>query len=211
MLVMLDLDNTLGDRDAAVSAWLDEFAEQHALDSATVAWIRELDNDGYSPRDEVFGQIRQRLGLVASADELVVDYRRRVVELTRPTSGARECLVALRAAGHRLAIVTNGSSGQQHAKITRLGFDQFVDAVIVSGDLEIKKPDRRIFEAAAEAAGGSLDGACMVGDAVTHDIAAAAALGMDTIWIRRGRSWPLDDVAPTYIVDAPGEIPALLG
>ena len=207
---MFDLDNTLGDRAAAVDAWLDEFAAAHGLDDATCGWIASLDADGYAPRHEVFGQIRARLDLAASADELVAAYRTRVVELTTATDGARDCLVALRAAGHHLAIVTNGSSSQQHAKIDRLGFRELVDAVIVSGDLSITKPDHRIFHIAADQAGATLDGAWMVGDSAVHDIAPAAALGLRTVWIRRGRDWDLDGVEPTLVVDSPAEIAALI-
>lgn len=207
---MLDLDNTLGDRAAAVEAWLDEFVAVHGLDDTTRDWIASLDADGYAPRHDVFDQIRAQLGLDAPADELVAAYRSRIVELTTATVGAHDCLVMLRAAGHRLAIVTNGSSGQQHAKIERLGFAPLVDAVVVSGDLSIKKPDERIFHIAAEQASASLDGAWMVGDSAVHDIAPAAGLGLRTVWIRRGRSWDLDGVEPTHVADTPAEIAVLI-
>lgn len=207
---MFDLDNTLGDRAAAVESWLDEFAATHGLADATRDWIASLDADGYAPRREVFDQVRARLGLDAPADELVAAYRSRIVELTTATAGAHDCLVALRSAGHRLAIVTNGSSGQQHAKIEHLGFVPLVDAVVVSGDLSIKKPDHRIFHIAAEQAGASLDGAWMIGDSAVHDIAPAVELGLRTIWIRRGRVWDLDGVEPTHVVENPAQIAGLI-
>lgn len=194
---MLDLDNTLADRSGAVSAWIDEFCAERELGAEAAAWLHESDQDGYADRATVFAEIRRRFGLPEPVERLLGDYRRRVVELVRPVDGAVECLTQLRSRGCRLAIVSNGSSGQQHAKIDQLGLRDLVDAVIVSGDLAIKKPDPQIFEAAAEACGGTAGEVWMVGDSPTHDIVGAAALGFKTAWLRRGRVWDASRYAPT--------------
>ncbi|MEM8620894.1 MAG: HAD family hydrolase [Actinomycetota bacterium] len=157
----------------------------------------------------MFASIKSRVGLDADPNELVAECRRRVVELTEPVRGAEECLTSLRAAGRRLAIVSNSSSRQQHAKIDRLGLRHRVDAVIVSGDHGVAKPDRRLFDLAAEQAEGSLEQAVMVGDSPLHDIEAAATLGLDTAWIRRDRTWP-GAIEPTHTVDDLTEVASLL-
>ena len=210
MLVMFDLDNTLGDRAGAVRRWAVQFAEERQLPDGAVQWILDRDEDGYRDRTEVFEEVRHRFDLATPTRELVATYRTAVVELTAEVAGATDCLVKVRAQGHTVAIVTNGSSGQQHAKIDRLGFRPLVDAVIVSGDLAIKKPDRRIFEAAAEATASSLEDAWMVGDAARHDCVGAAALGLRTAWMRRGRTWPVELAPPTVILDELAQLPPLL-
>lgn len=220
---MLDLDNTLADRAGAVSAWLDEFCARLELDDSAKAWIAAADNDGYADRNAVFSEISQRFGLTESAETLVDDYRRRVVELAAPTDGAIDCLEALRAAGAQLAIVSNGSSGQQHAKIDKLGLRAMVDAVIVSGDLDIKKPDPRIFEAAirecgreikreieSEAAAGRSEAIWMVGDSALHDIVGAQELGFRTAWLHRGRTWDGQWSSPDITLDSLAELPGRL-
>ena len=55
-----------------------------------------------------------------------------------------------------------------------------------SAELGIAKPDRLIFERAIELAGCQLQNAVMVGDRLDNDIIPAKALGLKTVWIRKG-------------------------
>ncbi|MEM9894668.1 MAG: hypothetical protein AAF962_27780, partial [Actinomycetota bacterium] len=96
MLVMLDLDNTLADRAAAVAAWLDEFSVEHNLSPDDRTWILGLDNDGYSDRRQVFTAIKRRFDLDAPAEHLQATYQQRVVELAVLTDGAADCLRLMR-------------------------------------------------------------------------------------------------------------------
>jgi putative hydrolase of the HAD superfamily len=50
----------------------------------------------------------------------------------------------------------------------------------------------------------------MAGDNPEADIAGGARVGLRTIWLRRGREWPLDDVEPTHTVDTLDEALDLL-
>lgn len=122
--------------------------------------------------------------------------------------GAQQCLVSLREQGHRLAIVTNGSSQQQQAKIDALGLRSLVDGVCVSGELGIKKPDARLFQAAADATSTTLDG---MGDSPHHDVGGADRLGVSTVWIRRGRPWTEAGYEPTITIDSLAELPRAIG
>ncbi len=211
MLVMIDLDNTLADREAAVRRWVAEFCEARSLGPDVAAWLTTMDNDGYADRREVFQQIVERLDPTASVDELLAAYRRRVVELAALCPGAVACLGRLRDAGWTTAIVSNGSSEQQHGKIDALGLRPLVDAVVVSGDLGIKKPDPRIFEAAARVTGCRLSDAWMVGDSPENDVVGPHRLGIATVWLRRGRRWSEPSVEPRLTIDGLDELPALLG
>ena len=82
---------------------------------------------------------------------------RRIFEL------AAELLDA-RAKGWSLSVVTNGDATVQGRKATAAGLDELVDAVCISGALGVRKPERRIFELAAERAGAALDNGWMIGD-----------------------------------------------
>lgn len=197
---MFDLDNTIADREGAVAAWLDEFSLEHQLSSEVRDWILDLDNDGYSDRLEVFGEIRERLNLNRPLDQLLAEYQERVVQLTGPTPGAIDCLQQMRRRRWTLALVTNGSSGQQQGKIDALGIRDLFDVICVSGELGVKKPSPEIFEAAAERIGESAAGAWMVGDSPLNDVEGGRRLGMNTAWVVRGRSWPEDLPPPTVAV-----------
>jgi len=120
-----------------------------------------------------------------------------------------DCLTEMRTRGWQIAIVTNGSTKQQNAKIDHLGFRSMVDAVTVSETLGIKKPAAGIFEHAASLCGVKLEQqVCwMVGDSAHHDIGGAQALGLSTAWIPRGRTWPVAQPSPEVIVRALASLP----
>lgn len=202
MLVMLDLDNTICDRDKTVDTWVKEFCQDRGLSPNAAAWIKKEDNDGYRNRRSVFESIRQHFNLGDPVNSLLSDYQRRIVELSTLSAGALSCLKSLREAGHVLAIVSNGSSQQQHGKVDALHLRERVDAVVVSGDLMIKKPDARIFQAAADQCNTSLVGSWMVGDSPLHDIIGGARCGAQTIWLDRGRQWIHDEIEPTITVSS---------
>lgn len=208
VLVMIDLDNTLGNRTAAVQRWTEKFCDQRDLPAGSAAWILEQDNDGYSARSEVFTSIKEHFDLPEPVEQILEAYQSEIVQMAQPTTGAIECLKGLRSAGHTVAIVSNGSTRQQHGKIDVMSLRTLVDAVIVSGDLAIKKPDARIFQAAASATGQPLRGAWMVGDSALHDIVGAHAVGAETAWIHRDREWTEPSCAPTAII---GDLTQLLG
>lgn len=206
MLIMIDLDNTLADRARAVDEWAVDFAAERGLGSDDVQWIKTLDNDGYSNRVDVFASLADRFQLTEPVEELLLAYQARIVDLTRPVPGALACLAEMRAMSWQIALVTNGSTKQQNAKIDHLGFRSMVDGVVVSETLGIKKPDSGIFKHAAALCGVDLAtagaGNCwMVGDSPLHDIEGAQALGISTAWIPRGRAWPAGTTTPTVIAD----------
>ncbi|MEU6053113.1 HAD family hydrolase [Streptomyces xanthochromogenes] len=100
-----------------------------------------------------------------------------------------------------IGIVTNGASDIQRAKLAATGLTDLVDGVAVSGDLDIRKPDRRLFELAALRCGVSLAAdSWMVGDNPAGDIGGGHEVGLRTIWIR-GRPWPENLRAAQYVVD----------
>lgn len=215
MLIMIDLDNTLADRAGAVDAWIARFVANRGLGAGDAAWLHELDNDGYSNRLEVFEAIKDHFDLPEPVDDLLADYQTDIVELVRPVSGAASCLEVFRANGWQIAIVTNGSTKQQNAKIDRLGFRSMVDAAVVSETLGVKKPGAGIFEHAASLCGIDLHSPArnrcwMVGDSPHHDIEGAHNLGISTAWTPRGRSWCVDHPAPTVVVQDLGALPAQL-
>lgn len=197
---MFDLDNTLADRAAAVEAWASEFVATHDLNDEHRRWLIELDGDGYTSRRHVFDTIAERFAL-EEPEALLAKYRRRAIELITLMPGAADCLGRLRANGHRLAIVTNGSTAQQNAKVDRLGLRELVDAVIVSETVGVSKPDPQIFLRAATAVGTEIGGAWMIGDSAVNDIAGAQQLKLRTIWIARGRTWGGQLPPPDLITD----------
>jgi HAD superfamily hydrolase (TIGR01549 family) len=190
-LALFDLDDTLIALAPAFRRFAAEFARSYELPPGAQEWLFEA-WDPYQRRDAFFALVQERYGLTESVEELWRLYRRRMPEFVELRDEVREGLTALRWAGWRLAIVTNGEADNQLGKIERTGLDRLVDSVAVSGALGVRKPDAEIFRIAAEGAGCALaDGGWMVGDNPHADIAGGAAVGLRTVWIdKRGEGGP---------------------
>jgi putative hydrolase of the HAD superfamily len=109
---------------------------------------------------------------------------------------------------HKLALVTNGAACLQREKLERSGLAGHFDAVVVSGDLGVGKPDPAVFRHALSLVGGEAADAVMVGDTVERDIDGAVAAGVRAIWINRfGEPRPRADLVEITSLD---DLPALL-
>jgi FMN phosphatase YigB (HAD superfamily) len=201
-LAIFDLDNTLLDRARPFKIWAERLVTRHSLDPAEAQWLINADGDGFVQRAEFLTAVRERYGLHDSIEVLLDRFRADIVALVEVDPAVPADLDRLRAAGWRVAIATNGATAQQSAKIRRTGLDAHVDAVAISEEVGVAKPDRRIFDAAARRCGARLDdGGWMVGDCLTRDVAGGQEAGLRTIWLRRGRALDPAVRAPDAIVD----------
>lgn len=99
--------------------------------------------------------------------------------------GARELLDALSGRA-RLAMVTNGLSEVQRARIERLDLGRYFDAVVISSEVGVTKPRPEIFDIAFERLGApEKTTTIMIGDSLTSDIRGGYDYGIDTCWYNR--------------------------
>jgi hypothetical protein len=76
-VLMLDLDNTIADREAAFLTWAESKAKQWAPNQPdAVAFLVEEDADGIRARDEFFALLAERFRLSDPVEALVAEYRR---------------------------------------------------------------------------------------------------------------------------------------
>lgn len=92
--------------------------------------------------------------------------------------GAVELLDAWRAAGHRVALVTDLTLDIQLRKVARLGLGERLDAIVASEEVGRDKPDPTGALLAIERLGVRSADCVVVGDSVTKDGGVAAALGI---------------------------------
>lgn len=188
-LALFDLDDTLTDLSGAFSRWAREFAGQHRLPGDAAAWLITARREG--PMDRFFAEVRQKFGLTESAGQLWASYRGRIPQLVRLYPHALEGLGALRTAGWRIGIVTNGMRDNQLAKLDRTGLAKAVDGYCISDAVGLRKPDPRIFRLAAQNCGTTLTpGDWVIGDSPSLDIAGGHNAGLRTLWISHHRTWP---------------------
>jgi putative hydrolase of the HAD superfamily len=200
VLVLIDLDNTLIDRSAAFKSWAADYVPQQGADSSDVDWLIAADREGYETRPRLAEMIGTRFGL--APEPVLTELRAGLVEHIVFDAAVGRALQEATAAGCTPVVVTNGTVRQQERKLRHTGLDRLVAGWVISEGAGVRKPDRRIFEAAAASVGASLaDGGWMIGDHAEYDVAGGAAAGLDTVWLHRGREWPADLAGPTHIAD----------
>ncbi|WP_030807253.1 HAD family hydrolase [Streptomyces sp. NRRL S-337] len=187
-LALFDLDNTLVDRSSAFTDCVSRFCETAGYGPHVEAWMLNELADRAVPGD--FERLRETFRLHEPAVQLWQAYVDMMAAAVTCRPEVLEGLARLRTAAWTIGIVSNGASDIQRAKLTATGLADLVDGVAVSGDLEIRKPDRRLFELAAARCGISLaHGGWMIGDNPAGDVRGGHQAGLHTIWLR-GRPWP---------------------
>jgi putative hydrolase of the HAD superfamily len=89
---------------------------------------------------------------------------------------------ALRQAGVKLALVTNGASATQRDKITRFDLAHRFDHIQIEGEFGQGKPELAVYRHALEKIGCEACDAWMVGDNYEWEVVAPQKLGMCGIW-----------------------------
>jgi len=84
-----------------------------------------------------------------------------------------------------LALITNGAADTQREKLRALGIEDHFDAIIVSGEHGVAKPDPAIFQIALDNLGVGPERAWHVGDSLEADIAGARDAGLTAVWLNR--------------------------
>ncbi|MFD5130318.1 HAD family hydrolase [Streptomyces olindensis] len=200
-LLLLDLDNTLVDRDAAFRAAVTDFLAEHDLPTSDLTWVMAIDAGGYTARDEVAAALTDRYGDVVPTTAIHALLDSGAADRVVLADSAREALGQAAADGWTCAIVSNGRTTQQEAKIRKTGLDRLVHGWVVSEAVGHKKPAPEIFRAAADAVGVPLPGSWVIGDSPHADIAGAHALGLRSVWVTDGRAWTQDPYRPTHIAE----------
>jgi putative hydrolase of the HAD superfamily len=200
-LLMLDLDNTLVDRDAAFRAAVQAFLAEHGLPDSDLTWVMTVDAGGYTPRHDVAAAMADRYGGLVPTGAVSALLDHGAADRVVLASSSREALSTAQAQGWTCVIVTNGRVAQQEAKIRHAGLDRLVQGWVISEGVGHKKPQPEIFHAAAEAVGASLSRAWVIGDSPHADIAGANALGLRSVWVSAGQPWTHDSYQPTHMAD----------
>ena len=109
----------------------------------------------------------------------------------KPIPGMFDLALELRSKGVKLGILSN-SEGRLAELVEELGKTALFRVIVDSGRVGIDKPDRRIFELAAEQLGDTTSELVHVGDSWEADVLGAVGAGARAIWFGHsdGRSLP---------------------
>lgn len=230
--LLLDFDGTLvdwtGALEAGVHAAAAQVARLHGLDAAEVAArtlafeaeVFELHATGWTLGGVGAPELglaiwRRLLGEYGLDDDpaefLAAAQWQAEITAYRAYDDVTALIEGAQSAGIRLALVTNGPSSVQRAKLERVGLTDAFDALVISAEVGVAKPDTGIFEAALEALEVDAGDVWHVGDSLEYDVAGAQAAGVGSVWINRngwtrGRHQPEPDREITTL----GELTQLL-
>ena len=225
--VLFDLDDTLFDhrgcaRDALTAVQQAQSCFQSmsftTLERAHAEFLEELHAEvmrGRVPLDvariERFRRLLESAGVRDDGEisrELASLYRESYRNRRRAVTGAAALMSALKF--HvKIGIVSNNVLDEQQEKLLVCGLDHFVDALVVSGEVGVSKPDPMIFHTAMNRLGVTAQEAVMVGDSWIADIEGARAAGIRAIWFNpagaplphaRARVEQLQSLEPTHEV-----------
>jgi putative hydrolase of the HAD superfamily len=119
--------------------------------------------------------------------------------------------------GYQLGLITNASDAWDvNNLIDDNHLRQYFSAIVISAEEGFRKPDRRIFEKAAERLSLQFNEMVMVGDTLHADILGAKKCGMKTVWISRRAEYSREmlksrsDLTPDGEIHALNELPDLL-
>jgi phosphoglycolate phosphatase len=210
-LVVFDLDGTLVDTLPDIAGALNGALATRGAEPIDVAVVRSLVGEGVVNLAAKALALRPLPGTDAAslARDIVATYREKPCVASRTYDGIPETLAGLRAAGCRLAVLTNKPGLVARMLLEALGLAARFDegAVIGDGDGFARKPDPEAVRALLGRWSVEPARMLMVGDGLP-DLAVARAAGCKVAaatWGYTDRT-RLEMEKPDFVVEAPGEV-----
>ena len=102
---------------------------------------------------------------------------------------------------YKVGIVTNGIKEVQHSRIENSTIAKYIDKIIISDEVGVNKPDKRIFEYAMNYF-EIMDKSevIMIGDSLGADIKGGQNAGIDTCWVNLRNNVNDTGIVPKYEV-----------
>jgi putative hydrolase of the HAD superfamily len=188
--ICFDLDGTLVDYRGDFRAWLLEGATKLGIPrelheqfvQLTSKYTRSLANSL-----EITRQSLKDLGVEPpkNLEHLCQQNTTHYAEDIELLDGATTLLHFLQQKTLPLALITNGPADMQRATLQKVSIEKYFKAILVSGELGIRKPARGIFQLACERLQVQPEDCLMIGDHLSADIEGAKSMGMQTAWLSK--------------------------
>jgi len=211
--ILLDVDNTLLDFDAAQDSAFKALLKRHGAEySPEIFELYSEINHGYWHRFELgtitkeklqgerFEVFFDRLGIKVDGDDANNFYQEALCFETFLMPDAVEVCRELSERG-KLTIVTNGVGTTAHSRINSSGFKQYISHIIVSELIGYAKPSIQFFDETFKTIGKKEgDKVIIVGDSLSSDIKGGINAGIDTCWFNLRHAEPPKDIKIDYII-----------
>lgn len=219
--VLLDVDNTLLDFDAA---------ERQAVSDMLAEYELPHDSQAY----EVYHQLNRDLwdalakGKISKAKLFQTRFARFLQAMNLPDNGKSHemneryeellsthddlipgALTALEELGEvaTLATVSNGAAAVQQARIKNSGVERYMDGIYISEKVGASKPSAKLFDHALKDLGiTNRSRVLMVGDDLLADIKGGQNAGLDTCWVNFKNEENHTGIQPKYEIHSYEEL-----
>jgi putative hydrolase of the HAD superfamily len=185
--VIFDLDQTLLDKHESLIRFANHQYDTFSLKSYNVNREGFIDkftelNHAVRPKEEVYGELIAFFQIESALfPSMLEDLNRNFHEFVIGYPGLVDMLHALKQAGYKIGMITNGRAFYQLSKIKSLGIEGYFDNIIISGAVGIRKPDHAIFQLALANLEASAERTVFVGDNVKADMIPSKQMGMRTV------------------------------
>lgn len=208
--MIFDLDGTLVDHvgsvRSALNAWLPSLGTQ-ATDELAEAWFdaEERHYPAWRAREITFAEQRRRrlrdfLPLIGHTpgddddlDDVFTGYLACYAASWTKFDDVDPMLAAITETATKLAVLTNGTSEQQKAKLNAVGLGRRVGPVFTAEDLGAAKPDPSTYLTVCARLGVDPGSVCHVGDLYDLDFLAPRAAGLQALHLDRANAGHPDE------------------
>lgn len=212
--ILFDLDDTLHNRNRSVHNFIDLFMSRYrnVLECNDKLAIEDtffkIDNRGNTPRETVFKELLNRFSWKYKPDlnEMIDFWNVNFPNCAEPMPGVYNVLDYFMNKNIKMGIVTNGNSNFQNTKINKLNFRKYMKVIIISEEVNVRKPNPEIFHIALSKINSNSKTTLFVGDNPLIDIKGAIDSGLIPVWINHGQAWNIKQYKPRYSISEISEI-----
>jgi len=211
--IFFDLDHTIWDFDKNAQETLNELYLLHELDCLGCGSVEEFitrytENNHELWRQYHLGQITKEtlrserfnktfveLGIDPErvSRQFEDDYVRITPTKTNLFAGSEKVLTYLQEK-YTLHIISNGFKESTLMKMSVCNLNPYFSNVIISEDVGVNKPDKRIFEYALEKASAGKEESIMIGDSLEADVRGALDFGIKAIYFNPLKAEKPEDI-----------------
>lgn len=112
---------------------------------------------------------------------------------------------------YKIVIITNGLTSVQNKRIKESIIKDYFDAVIISDEIKIAKPDPKIFDYALNVINHTnKESVLMIGDSLSSDVKGGVNAGIDTCWFNPNNKKNNSSLIPKYEISTLLELKNIL-
>jgi len=208
--LIFDLDGTLVDTSADLTAATNHVRETFGLSPLSIAQVSGYVGDGIRVLVErALGPAHARL-VSRGVDQFLTYYQDHLLNHTQPYPGIEPFLAMSQAQGLVLSVLTNKMEVSSRAILSGLGLAAFFTAIVGGDTLPVKKPDPQGVRYLQHLTNIEPAKTLLIGDS-RIDVETGHAAGLATCGVTWGfNPQSLTTLPPQFLVDSPAQLQQLI-